>query len=168
VFHVASHSGDYGPWTYTLAEHTRLADSWRLDDGYDITVHGPNGFFRQFTGLAHQHVLHVTARNGEGDLVLEFVNHGNDTVHLAIADAYQDRTIHRPVPAGRSVTCHAPCADQHHWYDLTLSSVDFPGFRHRLRGHIETGQHSTSDPALGHSDSHTSERATATTGTAHT
>ncbi|MFJ8086221.1 phospholipase domain-containing protein [Streptomyces sp. NPDC096205] len=45
VFHVASHSGTYGPWTYTLAEHTQLTDSWRTDDGNDMTVHGPNGFW---------------------------------------------------------------------------------------------------------------------------
>ncbi|MFJ8086222.1 phospholipase domain-containing protein [Streptomyces sp. NPDC096205] len=81
--------------------------------------------------------------------MLEFFNHGNDTVHVAVTDAYQDRTIHRRVPAGRSLTLPAPCADQHHWYDLTLTSQDMPGFRHRLCGHVETGRHSTSDPAFG-------------------
>ncbi|MEU1078024.1 MULTISPECIES: phosphocholine-specific phospholipase C [unclassified Streptomyces] len=153
VFHVASHSGAYGPWTYTLAEHTQLTDSWPLEDGYNMTVHGPNGFFRQFTQPAHQYTLHVTARSGEHGLVLEFVNHGSDTVRIAVTDAYQDRTVHRRVPAGRPVTLAAPLADQHHWYDLTVTSEDLPGFRHRLCGHVETGQHSTSDPAFGHIDS---------------
>ena len=35
------------------------------------------------------------------------------------------------------------------WYDLTLEVESDPTFRQRLAGHVETGQDSVSDPALG-------------------
>ena len=36
-----------------------------------------------------------------------------------------------------------------HWYDLTLTLADDPGFVQRLAGHVETGAPSRTDPAIG-------------------
>ncbi|MNT89054.1 Non-hemolytic phospholipase C precursor [compost metagenome] len=35
------------------------------------------------------------------------------------------------------------------WYDISVHDQDDPAFLRRLAGRIETGAHSTSDPAMG-------------------
>jgi len=54
VFQVRSSNILTGPWTYTVGPHKSVSDSWDLTaaklTGYDLSVYGPNGFFREFKG----------------------------------------------------------------------------------------------------------------------
>ena len=43
----------------------------------------------------------------------------------------------------------APEDEFHGWYDLIVTVAGDPTFKYRLAGHVETGQDSFSDPALG-------------------
>src|SRR5262249_9659140 len=42
VFHVRS-AGDT-PRSYTVGPNANLSDNWKAESGYDLAVHGPNGF----------------------------------------------------------------------------------------------------------------------------
>src|SRR5262249_46285985 len=50
----SAHAGE-GPWTYTVEADKALSNTWNLSatqGKYDLTVFGPNGFFRAFKGTA--------------------------------------------------------------------------------------------------------------------
>ena len=51
--------------------------------------------------------------------------------------------------AGSTATVPWPLAPDQRWYDLTLTSSSDPRFLRRLAGHLDNGQPSASDPALG-------------------
>ena len=77
-------------------------------------------------------------------------NDGPTPVTLKVANAYSKAPArtHRLAPGGRVE--HAwPIAANAHWYDVSLTLAEDPGFLRRLAGHVETGQASLSDPALG-------------------
>jgi phospholipase C len=52
VFHVRSADAAQDPRSYTVESGKQLAESWDFTSGYDLSVHGPNGFFRRFKGSA--------------------------------------------------------------------------------------------------------------------
>ncbi|MFJ3551780.1 phosphocholine-specific phospholipase C [Streptomyces sp. NPDC090114] len=151
AFLVTSGNRTDGPWTYTTEAGTEIADTWNSaysGGAYDLTVHGPNGFLREFRGSNGVAGCEVTARHTGEDIRLTFVNEGEETVRLRVSDAYG--AVHSVValrPGGRThrtVRLHA----SHHWYDLTITSPGDATYRRRFAGHVETGRPSTSDPAL--------------------
>ena len=54
VFQVRSSNSNEGPRTYTVGTSTSVSDTWQIaannQMGYDLSVYGPNGFFRSFKG----------------------------------------------------------------------------------------------------------------------
>ncbi len=79
VFQVRSAGSAQPPRTYTVEPGKHLADTWESVSGYDLYVHGPNGYFRGFKGgnPGRQHArLDVTASYDERDrtIVLEIRN----------------------------------------------------------------------------------------------
>ncbi len=54
VLQVRSGNSSLGPWTYTIGSGAEVSDSFPLTanslTGYDLSVHGPNGFLRSFKG----------------------------------------------------------------------------------------------------------------------
>jgi phospholipase C len=54
VFHVRSGFGAEVPRTYTVGAHAHIADDWNVTSigapAYDLSVYGPNGFYRRFAG----------------------------------------------------------------------------------------------------------------------
>jgi phospholipase C len=65
VFQVRSADAAQAPRTYTVESGKQLTDSWDFTSGYDLSVHGPNGFFRRFKG-GPQAGLVVHAVTGTG------------------------------------------------------------------------------------------------------
>jgi phospholipase C len=51
VFQVRSGPNDAAPRTYTVEPGKQLSDAWPVTNlQYDLSVYGPNGFFREFQG----------------------------------------------------------------------------------------------------------------------
>jgi phospholipase C len=158
VFQVRSGSNTAGPWTYTVAAHRELADTWDFgaahETAYDLAVYGPNGFFRAFQGslvdrgranLAVE-TIYEPARN---TLVLEIRNAGTRAEDVHIEDAYaRERSMHRLAP-GERLTRRVALERSFGWYDFTLRVDSDPAFRRQLAGHHETGDDSMTDPLLG-------------------
>jgi len=138
VFHVRSGKGD-GPWTYTVGAQAALSDTWELSGkpGYDLAVHGPNGFFRSFKGSLtghHKANLSVTTiyECDGGSIGLEIRNRGARTTTVTVQDQYGDQYGHRHVSRqlqpGEGWT-HTWSLDlSYNWYDLVVTADADPTF----------------------------------------
>lgn len=69
--------------------------------------------------------------------------------YLHIVNAYSgERTVHR-VELGERLTLRVSLEKSFEWYDFTLEADSDRAFQQRFADHLETGNDSTSDPALG-------------------
>jgi phospholipase C len=150
-FCVTSPSQPGGPWTYTVEAGRQLSGEWPVAGGYDVTVHGPNGFLRRFAGHPGAVAAEVgAAHDGDAaELRLLLTNTGTAPVRLIVANAYgtTDSAAYRLAPGGRAVHVVHLRGSQF-WYDLSVTCDQDGAFLRRLAGHVETGRASASDPAL--------------------
>jgi phospholipase C len=144
-------AADEGPWTYTAASGRTVSGTWdrgAAKGAYDLTVHGPNGFLREFAGTTGAGAPEVTARHAHGDLELTFTGGRTGTTRFTLTGARGGaRTVR--VRAGGRVRHRVPLAASRRWYDLTVTVEADPSFRRRFAGHVENGRAGVSDPALG-------------------
>jgi phospholipase C len=147
VFHVRSIDSK-GPWSYTVSPGRTLSDVWPTNGGYDVTVHGPNGFYRRFAGskAAVEVSAHYDRRTGDVTLTLD--NGGASVADVQVRDAHSS-SLHRVRP-GQRVSQVIKCGQlANGWYDLVVTVDGDPAYVRELAGHVETGRPSTSDPSLG-------------------
>jgi phospholipase C len=86
VFHVTS---DAAPRTFTVGAGASLTGSWPVPDGAGVRVHGPNGFYRQFTGDGPA----ITAVPAGPNLQLKITNHAASRARLTLTDAYARHSV---------------------------------------------------------------------------
>jgi phospholipase C len=151
---IYDRAGPAGPWYYTAESGKSLKDTLPVDSGvFSFEIHGPNGFFRDFRGSLDGPTAEVVEDRDivTGEFVLRITNHGDKAATLnASANRYAKeapRTL--TIPAGGSAESRYAIASSAHWYDVSLTSPNDPGFLRRFAGHIETGKVSLTDPALG-------------------
>lgn len=157
VFQVRSGDNQAGPWTYTVGPRDHVSETWNygamVQDSYDLSVFGPNGFFRQYKGgvRGKRGANLVSSATYERDpgITLEIVNRGRRREELRIYDAYAGQTSKHHLEPGGVLVWHWSLEDTYGWYDLTISVAGDALFRQQLAGHVENGQNSASDPALG-------------------
>lgn len=150
AFHVTSGNRADGPWMYTTEAGKDIADTWNSaysNDSYDLTVHGPAGFFRAFRGTNTVAGPEVTARHRGDDIELRFTNAGRSSVRLRIADGYGGRPATVTVRPGVTVRRVFGLAASRRWYDLTVTADGDRAFLRRFAGHVENGRPGVSDPA---------------------
>jgi phospholipase C len=153
VFHVRSGSGSAGPWSYTVGAGASVSDAWSGQPTYDLSVYGPNGFFREFKGsLAGSGNAHLDVRSSYNPeslgISLQSHNRSGKTVQVSILDVYSNQTVARSVEGGDSVSHSWSLRLTAGWYDLVITSSD-ASFQQHLAGHVENGRDSMSDPAIG-------------------
>jgi phospholipase C len=145
-------AGAAGPWFYTVDAGSRLTADFPLGpDGYDLTVHGPNGFLRRFTGGAVGGLEVEAGYQPQQDQIAITIHNGGPGCHVTVSPgAYRHgpARIH-PLEAGQSRTDIWRIDTSAHWYDLIVTSSADPRWSRRLSGHMETGRPSASDPAIG-------------------
>ncbi len=150
-----------GPWYYTLGAGTGLSDYWsaqRYTGGlYDLTVHGPNGFMRQFKGDLNKVIagganpeLRVSYTSASG-LQLQLRNSGGAACTITLKPNFYSgepaRTIQ--LASGASVVIAWSVAASGGWYDLSLTQSADAGWLRRVAGRVENGLPGWSDPAIG-------------------
>ncbi|MNX27555.1 Non-hemolytic phospholipase C precursor [compost metagenome] len=147
-----------GPRRYTVEAGKQLDGSWEpaSDGRYDLWVLGPNGFHRHCAGRIRQAEappLEVAAGyEGPGvPLRLSLRNpQARPRACRIAANAYGlPRAADVEVAAGETLILSWDMAQTGGWYDISVHDKDDPSFLRRLAGRIETGSHSTSDPAMG-------------------
>ncbi|HEY0469533.1 MAG TPA: phospholipase domain-containing protein, partial [Polyangiaceae bacterium] len=120
---------------------------------YDLSVYGPNGYFRLFKGSVESwekaNLSVDTHCESDHGLTLDLRNKGRETARVRIFDAYTKRTLVRAIAARQNLVCHWSLEDSYGWYDLSIAVESDPSFKQQLAGHIETGKDSMSDPLLG-------------------
>ncbi len=144
VFQARSANPLHVPRSYTVEPHKHLSDVWPLApigaSDYDLSVHGPNGFFRQFTG-------------GIGDdrdgVTLEIRNRTTHITRADVLDAYSSKHTTTVLGPGEADREHWRLRDTKGWYDLLVTVSGDEGFSCRVAGHLENGDDSISDPAMG-------------------
>ena len=166
AFQIYDNTDRSGPWRYTLEQGKSHSTSLWHDaverHDYDLSVHGPNGFFRQFRG----HLLEPGSGGGaevrlaynprRGKVVLKLQNPSQsarvfevaqDAVYSLAPGEARRRTL--TVAAGSSMEDAWEIAASDHWYDLMVTVQGEPEFLRRFAGHLETGKPSKTDPAIG-------------------
>jgi phospholipase C len=137
-----------GPLSYTVGAGHTLTPTLKVGDTYNVSLHGPHGFFRRFAGRSSSPLLEVRARRRGGYLVLTLHNHTSVRQKVHVADAYaRDRSLHVGPHGSRNV--RIPLTATHGWYDVLVTVAGRSHFARALAGRIETGRPSISDPQLG-------------------
>jgi phospholipase C len=156
-FQVRSATADEGPWTFTVEAGKHLSNTWqrgRNADSYDLSVFGPNGFFRQFRGSFGRETgvdLDVDVRYDARAyaLILHVANRSRSRTRVQIANAYQDEVMKDELSRGRAFKRSFSLKQSFGWYDIAITSEADSRFAWRFAGHLENGRDSTSDPAIG-------------------
>ncbi len=138
------------PYAYTVGAGDKLATALPNPGTYDLSVHGPNGFFRHFAGSPATALrVEVDTEHELGRLRLRLTDGGvrrRAPVVVKVADAYgPDHRIR--LHGTREITINTRHSGG--WYDIALSTPSDASFSYQLAGRLESGARLTSDPQLG-------------------
>jgi len=139
--------------SYTVEAGNSLCGWWEGAAGtgeYDLTVHGPNGFFRNFRGVlsgADGRVVEVrtTYDLHPHGVRLELSNPTGQELIVSIFDRYNSRTTAFVVDPGESESRRWAVERTGGWYDLTVTVNGNRTFAMQLAGHVENGEDSVSN-----------------------
>jgi phospholipase C len=158
VFQVRSNNSQQGPWSYTVGPRTTISDKWKFagygQNDYDLSVYGPNGLLRTVKGStadSRKVNLEITSHYDvdRPGITLEIQNRGEGHAHVRIVDTYTENTKHAALQAGGNRAEYWPLESSFGWYDFVIEVESEPDFQQRIAGHVETGKHSMTDPAIG-------------------
>jgi phospholipase C len=114
--------------------------------GYDVAVHGPNGFLREIRGGADTNGIEVAATltgpAGHPLLALTFTNSTPRRVTLVVS-GLDGREQRLALPTGARTVTADPIAAAHGWYDIGVSIDGSGGYLRRFAGHLENGRGSS-------------------------
>ena len=158
VFQVRSGNAADAPRSYTVEPHKQLIDTWRIDataaPQYDLAVYGPNGFFCGFKGTcrAANAATSTSSRpttktpipSGWRSRIAQHTRRGS-----AVVNTYRSRSMTSVLGAGDTDSKSWSLSATGGWYDLVITVEGDPHFEYRLAGHLENGEDSISDPAMG-------------------
>ena len=150
VFHARSAGSAQDTRTYTVEPGKHLTDAWDFVSEYDLSVHGPNGFFRGFKG-GHQENLDVSASYYErhNEIALEIRNRSAERADVTVRSGYPGHGTSLSLRPGAATTERWSLSRTRGWYDLVITVAGDPHFKYRYAGHLENGEDSISDPAMG-------------------
>ncbi|HMH11921.1 MAG TPA: phospholipase domain-containing protein, partial [Edaphobacter sp.] len=89
--------------------------------------------------------LYDAIRSG---ITLEIINRG-PACQFTLLDAYTGETTPHALKAGDTRSIHSAREQLHGWYDFTIEVSSDTSFQRRIAGHVETGEDSITDPAIG-------------------
>ncbi|ULQ52724.1 phosphocholine-specific phospholipase C [Flavihumibacter fluvii] len=147
---------------YTVIPGDSLIDNWQMskfENGhYHLRIYGVNGFFREFSGHGNDPELVIKCtyesikNRFTGNIVLTIQNKSGKTQEIDIEDnSYKSPAIHKKIDANNSATSIILNLSKNgYWYDFTVAIRNNPLFMARYAGHVETGETSISDPAMGY------------------
>jgi phospholipase C len=148
--------GDLESRHYTIKKGDVIEENFDSGDkGFDIKLHGPNGFYRRFKGekspLEVSLVYPKNRRNGfHGDVEILFNNVSGEDLEVKLADeSYNNGITVLKVKKGKSKVLTVDLSKSHNWYDLKISVNGFSDLEWHYAGHVETGKESFTDPKMG-------------------
>jgi phospholipase C len=156
VFQVRSGLPGVGPRSYTVQPLVDVLDTWAVADAgalpYDLSVYGPNGFFRAYKGsLANKtNLLSVVAYDvAQYGITLQAQNLSAKSCLLQVVNVYDGTRVTRVVAPLHAFAEFFPLKTFFGWYDLVVTVEADPAFRQQFAGHLENGLASRTDPRSG-------------------
>ena len=155
VFQVRSGNPSDVVRFYTVEAGKTLSDAWNIvASSYSLSVYGPNGFARYFNGStgASAAILGIVSAYGvaNGGVVgWKITNLTANDADVNILDAYTGTSSTSHLRGDQSIEGDLSLGEFYGWYDVIITVAEDPTFQYRLAGHVETGQDSFSDPAMG-------------------
>jgi phospholipase C len=135
--------------------HEKFPLSLFADARYSIDVHGPNGFYRSFTGVSHAPTIQAhTAYERGGSLLTGNVrvllrNTSERELTVVVQDnSYKAGAVTRTIAVADESSIVLNLKRSHGWYDFTVKT-DGAEAEARFAGRVETGRSSFSDPLMG-------------------
>ncbi len=150
-------------WAYAVSAGDQFTGDWLLSDfensAYQLCVHGPNGFFREFRGDANDPPLEVMlsssiqpqGRKFSASLTLQNSDSEDHTVLLedrTYGDAQRSIILGTKGKDSSRRTIELELDHSHGWYDLKIGIRGVETFQRIYAGHVENGRESFSDPAM--------------------
>lgn len=145
---------DFTEKNYAVIPGDKLHDEWKVNDflnsHYHLSVHGPNGFYRQFQGNDNDPGIHFYLHQNKNAIELRCINMSAENYLINIKDnAYRANAIFKQIAAKiTNALITIPLDKSFGWYDFSVTTKNNNFFEKRYAGHIETGKVSTSDPAM--------------------
>jgi phospholipase C len=158
VFQVRSANPEDLPRNYTLGPHQHIRDAFSVAalgaSTYDLSVHGPNGFFRWFKGgVSGPHTANLEVRSDFEErhhgITLEIRNLSSQTARVRVFNRYTANSAALAIEPNESESLKLSVEHTSGWYDLAITVDDDPQFLNQLAGHLENGEDSISDPLMG-------------------
>ena len=143
------------PRTYTVEGGKSIRAQWDFSakSGYEVRLHGPNGFVRIFQGdgasaPAEARVDYTPTVEG-GALLFALSSADAATTFTVTDNAYGAAAQSVAVAkGGAGGSASVAIAASGNWYDVTLTSSAHAAWARRFMGRWETGATTTSDPAM--------------------
>lgn len=145
------------PWHFTIGAGARHATTGfgTVATGYDLTVRGPNGFWRRIAAgveAAASPIVDVAPHRDGLALTIRNPDAAPAAMQVAMDARYpvtgaRKRAIIVPPGAERRIVWPLTASD--HWYDLTLTRDGDTGYLYRVAGKVETGRTGRTDPGIG-------------------
>jgi phospholipase C len=149
-------------WAYGLRAGDQIADSWPLHEfengNYHLRVYGPNGFYREYKGNAHDPAIAVsfdyqtalTSNKLTGNGLITLYNAGSATKNVEIIDNSYKSNNHRvTLNPGAKKTLVLDFDKSYGWHDVSVKIAGNPSFEKRYAGRVETGMPAYTDPLMG-------------------
>ncbi|MFN7844620.1 MAG: phosphocholine-specific phospholipase C [Pirellula sp.] len=138
-----------------------VEDSFGLElfpDGvYSVRVHGPNGFYRYWTGDKNDPSLEMKVeevcdpgKSSTCKLGFRLRSDPNsDLIAVQVHDnAYGNPSQEISLSSQQAVRSEIDLKASHQWYDLTITAPSYPRYKRIYAGHVENGTWTTSDPQM--------------------
>ncbi|MET3133225.1 phospholipase C [Oxalobacteraceae bacterium GrIS 1.11] len=148
-----------GPWYYTVEAGKSIeGEIWHWDGpAYELSVHGANGFLRQFKGAVKPAAggarpelrTNYDTATGGMRLILSNLDGLLPCAFTVTDNAYGVAPVSYSVAAGQMLGLDCALDASFGWYDFSVSSDADGQWLRRVAGHVETGLPSRTDPLLG-------------------
>jgi phospholipase C len=153
VFHVRSGQAADVPRSFTVEAQKHLSDTWPAPSAYDLSVYGPNGFFRSFKGATRSHDANVHVRveydERHHQITLNLTNRSIDRARVRVTNQYTSLDSRLSLSPGETEAKTWSLERTGGWYDLLVQVEGDARFAYRLAGHLENGDDTISDPGMG-------------------
>ena len=170
-FIIYTHGKEFKTKNYAVSAGDQLFDKTLISDfenhNYDIRLYGPNGFFRSYKGNKNDPPVLINLQYEAADfsvtkthrltggIVVKFINpdlKNNYKIKLVDNSYNSFEPIIKDIPnvnASPVTSIQIDPRQNSCWYDISVSIEGNSVFEKRFAGHVETGEESMSDPAIG-------------------
>ncbi|AIM37615.1 phospholipase C [Sphingobacterium sp. ML3W] len=152
-------------WAFAVKAGDQIQYEWPIkafENGqYELHLHGPNGFFREFKGSAQDPNIQINAvpelkrvtKIPTGNITLTVTNIGSHPITISVDDlSYKKGSLaKKTISPNASQQMVIDLQNSFGWYDFAITSPNDKVYLQRFAGHIETGKESFTDPLINRS-----------------